>query len=190
MTHGMRRIEAQDPRRKLAGFENRIKSAAAIKARIAEHLWAKGGTVEDAIANLTDGVRYTFAYPPGAYANGVRADLLRLDGMGFCEIELRNAWHWPRFKGITSSWREPLSGHLFEVQFHTWQSYAAVQATYDSYQQLRDPGTTDAERAGLTASMERAFAAVPVPPGADFLEDRRKQGHRGTAADIKEHGVR
>lgn len=175
MTHGMRLVEGQDPRRRLAGFENRVKGTDAIRARVAEDLWAKGRTVEDAIANLTDGIRYTFAYSADAYARGVRDDLRRLTGMGFGEVELRNAWPWPRFKGITSSWREPVSGHLFEVQFHTWHSYETVQLTRPAYERLRSPLTGDAERAGLTAAIERAFASVPVPPGADFLEDQPRR---------------
>ena len=42
-----------------------------------------------------------------------------LQDQGF-ELEVRrNSWDNDEYKGINSRWRDPASGQLFEVQFHT-----------------------------------------------------------------------
>lgn len=167
----MRDLDGADRGRELVGLEHRMKSTDAIKARVAEDMWLKGRTVNDAMANLTDAIRYTFAYPLGGYAAGVPADLRRLTAAGFAEVKLRNAWSWPRFRGITSCWREQSSGQTFEVQFHSRESFEAVGLTTPAYERLRNTRTSDAERAALVAFIERVFAAVPTPPGAAAVAD-------------------
>jgi hypothetical protein len=172
---GMRALEAEEPGRHLVGFDHRIKTKEAIEARVVEAMWAKGRTVEEVFADLTDGIRYTFEYPDQTYAHGLRRDLKRLAVMGFTEVELRNAWSWEQYKGITSCWLEPVSGHLFEVQFHTRHSYHAWQLTNPVYLLLRHPHTPDAERAEIKAFIRSVFASVPIPPRATEIEDHPRK---------------
>ena len=121
-------------------------------------------------------VRYTFEYPADRYTECVQAGIERLWREGHVEHAVRNCWTCPTWKGISSSWQEPATGQLFEVQFHTPESLAAREATYPAYQRLRDPATPDAERAAIMASLREAYAGGagrPVPP------PRKRRGPHG-----------
>jgi hypothetical protein len=135
---------------------------ARIMARVAEDARVKGRTPDDALAAITDVVRYTFEYPADRYTESVRACIERLWREGHVELAVRNCWTSLTWKGISTSWQEPATGQLFEVQFHTPQSLAAREATYPAYQRLRDPATPDAEREAIMASLREAYAGEPA----------------------------
>jgi hypothetical protein len=168
----IRGVEAEDRGRRLVGLEYRLKSCDRVKERVAEDRRVKGRTVDEALRNLTDAIRYTFQYPDRGYAAGVQADVARLTAHGFTEVRLKNCWSWDQYKGISSCWREPESGQLFEVQFHTRPSFEAMQITHPAYRGLRIPTTGDAERIELRAFIRAVYAAVPVPRGVAGIEDR------------------
>ena len=131
-------------------------------ARVAEDARVKGRAPDDALAAITDVVRYSVVYPADTYTECVRADIERLWRDGHVEIAVRNCWTSPTWKGISTSWREAATGQLFEVQFHTPQSLAARDATYPAYQRLRDPATPDAERAAIMACLREVYAGEPA----------------------------
>jgi hypothetical protein len=175
----IRGLEAEDRGRGLVGLEYRLKWCDRVKERVAEDRRVKGRTVDEALRNLTDAIRYTFQYPDQRYAAGVRADVARLTAHGFTEVGLRNCWSSDQFKGISSCWREPESGQLFEVQFHTRPSFEAMQITHAAYMRLRVRGTCDAERTELRAFIGAVYTAVPVPPGADRIKHRSRDRRDG-----------
>jgi len=135
---------------------------ARIMARLAEDARVKGRSADKALAAIGDMVRYTFEYPADRYTECVRSDIERLWREGHVELAVRNCWTCPTWKGISTSWQEPATGQLFEVQFHTPQSLAAREATYPAYQRLCDPGTPDAERGAITASLREVYAGEPA----------------------------
>ena len=167
----MREIEACDPDRRLVGFEHRLKGLDRIKDKVAEDVHLKSRTVEVALANVKDTVRYTFQYDDARYTEGVRADMDRLKEHGFQEVELRNSWTGEYYKGINSRWRDPDSGLLCEVQFHTRMSFEAKQLTHGAYEQLRNPMTNDAEREELTSFQCDVSRHIIIPPGATDIPD-------------------
>jgi hypothetical protein len=164
-------LEDADRARQLVGLEHRLKARDRIEAKISEEMRVKGRTADEARAAITDKTRYTFVYPSDSYRAGVRADVERLWASGCVEIELRDFREAPVRLGVVSVWREPRSGDLIEVQFHTRLSYSARERSFPLYAQLREPGTSDAARADLLA-LQRAIywcgpAPVPSPrPGA------------------------
>ena len=167
MTDGMQSLERTVPWRHLVGLEHQLKEEDCVKARIAEDVRVKGRTVDDAFAILGDAVRFTFQYPEDRYAGGVRGDLGQLAAQGFTEVQRRNFWTRPgEHKGIVSCWREPRSGTLLEVQFHTHPSYEAWQLTHPAYERLRHPRTSDAERADLKTFIRRAYGTFSPPPAS------------------------
>ena len=164
-------LEDADRARRLVGLEHRLKARDRIEAKVSEEMRVKGRTAGEARAAITDKTRYTFVYPSDSYRAGVRADVERLWASGCVEIELRDFREAPVRLGVVSVWREPRSGDLIEVQFHTRLSYSARERSFPLYARLREPGTSDAERADLLA-LQRAIywcgpAPVPSPrPGA------------------------
>jgi hypothetical protein len=163
----MRSVENCDPDRYLIGFEHHLKSRDRVKEKVAEQMASQPDlSADEAIATVKDKVRYTFCYNEERYTDGVRADLARLEERGFKQVELRNSWSSDQYKGINSWWREPATGLLFEVQFHTLISFEAKQLTHAAYGRLRDPRTSSAEQRALEDFQRDVSAKIPIPSGA------------------------
>jgi hypothetical protein len=176
---GMRGIEAEDPDRQLVGFEYRFKGADRIKEKVADAVTYKGRTPHEALGNLKDAVRFTFVYSEERYVQGVRADCERLRDSGFEPFDRTNSWREDEYKGINSRWREPESGLLFEVQFHTDLSFEAKQLTHAAYERLRNPATSDVEREELQEFQRLVTAKIAVPDGATEIEDYSSEKRDG-----------
>jgi len=167
----MREVEACDPSRTLIGFEHRLKSPDRLKDKVAEGVDDKGRTPLEALSMVKDAVRFTFVYSEERYAEGVWADIARMEDKGFEPAERRNTWSEDQYKGINSRWREPETGLLFEVQFHTKISFEAKQLTHCSYERVRDPTTERAELRELRQLQARICRQVPAPPGGADIPD-------------------
>ena len=171
VTPAMRRIEAEDPERHLAGLEHRLKERYRIEEKVVETVEERGHGVEEAFGMVKDAIRYTFCYSDEGYAAGVNRDCGRMEDAGFERSDLRNSWQHDEYKGINTRWRFPESNQLFEVQFHTEASLAAKEETHDAYKQLRTLPEDDAEVGHLRAYQREVTAKVPVPPGALDISD-------------------
>ena len=168
ITPAMRRIEAEDPGRHLAGLDHRLKGEDRLKEKVARTLEEQPGlTTRQALSGIPDAVRFTLCYAHEHYSAGVRADLDRLTARGF-ELAKRpkNSWESDQYKGINTQWREPETGQLFEVQFHTLASFEAKQLTHGAYERIRNPQTSDAELDELEVFQSQACSKIPIPPGA------------------------
>ena len=172
ITPAMRRIEAEDPDRHLAGLEYRLKGENRLKEKVASELRAfRDITPSQALSGVPDPVRFTFCYRESGYADGVRADTERLKRQGFEQIKLKNSWTSDQYRGINSQWRHPESGVRFEVQFHTLASFEAKQLSHRAYERLRNPQTTRAEVRELEAFQSQVCALVAVPREATEIEN-------------------
>lgn len=173
VTPAMRRIEAEDPDRHLAGLEHRLKGKDRLTEKVAEAMTERARTPDQAFASVKDAIRYTFCYLDDRYAEGVRADCDRLERADFEPVERRNSWGNDEYKGINSRWRVPGTSQLFEVQFHTQASFEAKQETHWAYEKLRDPATAKAEQEALSAYQREVTARIPIPPAATEIPDYR-----------------
>jgi hypothetical protein len=169
----MREIESQDPERHLAGFDHRRKGPDRLRDKIAVEISEKGRSASEAMMMTKDVIRYTFVYGDDHYSEGVMADVSRLEARGFQQAERRNTWVDEQYKGINSRWRDPDSGQLFEVQFHTEASYEAKQLTHCAYERTRDPTTGRAELGELRRMQGDVCRQVPIPLGAIEIPDCR-----------------
>jgi hypothetical protein len=170
-TPAMKRIEAEDPERHLAGLENSLKGKDRLAEKANFDVQKKGVSVDQAIANVKDAIRYTFCYYEDAYTEGVYADCDRLTDTGFELVERRNSWDKEQYKGINSRWRVPGDGQLFELQFHTQASLDAKEETHWAYEKLRAGVPAPTEQRELEDYQKRITARVPVPPGAQDIPD-------------------
>ncbi len=111
VTPAMRRIEAEDPDRRLMGLEFRCKGEDRIMEKVATANGVQPDlTPDEALASVKDAIRYTFQYTEEHYTEGVYADIDRLKAAGFELVELRNSWASEEYKGINSRWRVPENG--------------------------------------------------------------------------------
>ena len=171
VTPAMKRIEAEDPERHLAGLENRLKGKDRLAEKVYEAMTERVRTVDQALATIKDAIRYTFCYSDDRYAEGVDADCERLERAGFRSVDRRNSWAAEEYKGINTRWWVPGTVQLFEVQFHTEASLAAKEETHWAYEKLREPATSKTEQESLSAYQREVTTRIPTPPGALDIPD-------------------
>jgi hypothetical protein len=167
----LRRVEAADPERRLAGLEHMVKGEDRLKEKLADELFGKEKTVRQALNEVPDAVRFTLCYDHGHYAEGVLADVDRLKADGFDLIKLKNLWQDNQYRGINSQWRRLETGSRFEMQFHTPESLEAKELTHQAYESIRGSDATPAERREARAFQRQVNALLPAPPGTDRIKD-------------------
>ena len=92
VTPAMRRVEAKDPGRRLAGLENRLKGKDRLAEKITKMVTELGHPVDGALGLVKDVIRYTFCYPEERYSQGVSDDWERMKRSGFRPVERENSW--------------------------------------------------------------------------------------------------
>ena len=179
LTPAMRRIEAQLEHGELVSDteEFALKGADRCKLKLAERINLQPGESADVLASrIHDGIRYTFEYDEQDYMIGTEETEATLSSSGYELITRKPSWDSPDYKGVNSQWRDPDSGLLFEIQFHTHASWEAKQKTHLAYERLADPRTRPEERERLDAYQKEITASVPVPPGALEIPYYHKKG--------------
>lgn len=176
----IRRIEAADSDRQLAGLEHWLKGEDRLKEKVADRLrYRPELAVRQALAEVPDAVRFTLAYGEVGYAEGVRTDVQRLKAEGFELIKLKNSWNGDQYKGINSQWQRPESGLRFEVQFHTQASFEAKQLTHQAYERLRSPVTAKDEEEALIRYQRQVNTLIPPVSGAAEIENYPPEKRNG-----------
>ncbi|WP_230886981.1 hypothetical protein [Streptomyces spinoverrucosus] len=166
---------------KLNGLEYRLKGEDSLKRKVATALLEDARlTPERALANIRDSLRYTVEIPPRDYSHGVQQAVDDLRARGFENVTFKNTWESSGYKGINSTWRDPSTGQIFEVQFHTPESFVAKMDTHALYEKGRLPGLSSDELAAVQAAQNDLFDRVPVPHGADSI--RLDHDLRGTGS--------
>jgi hypothetical protein len=153
------------------GFDRRLKSPDSLKRKVATSMKENPGQkVGEALARISDSVRYTLQWPDHRYSVGVTIASHTLAAWGNDSSKWTNRWTSAKgYKGLNTGWRAPRSGHPFEVQFHTPTSKWAQEETHKLYEEQRLPTTTPERAKELQEQQDAIFAMVPVPPGADRL---------------------
>ena len=159
----------------LVGLADRLKTPDSLKRALATELQRRPflDPTDVLAGRIQDSVRYTVQLPPDqGYAAGVANAVAQLRRGGAESISWKWSWAGDGYKGINSTWRDPVSGHVFEVQFHTPDSFHAKSVTHHLYDQQRLPTTSPEEAARLAEEQAEIFRKVPVPPGVEDLLDR------------------
>jgi hypothetical protein len=150
------------------GLPYALKEPDSLKRKVATALVAAPGeSMTTILGDIKDSVRYTAEIPGASYAQGVTKITGDLRSAGFEQVGvLKNSWGGTGYQGINSFWRDPATGHTFELQFHTPESFNAKMVTHDLYNEARLPSTTADARAELNRQQGEVFSQVPLPPGA------------------------
>ena len=169
ITPAMRCIEAELEHGSLVPDTERfaLKSPDRFKEKLAKLITLQPDTTPTELASdIHDGIRYTFTFDARVYSSGVRQAEALLVGSGCELVERKPSWSRDEYKGINSQWRDTRSGQLFEVQFHTPESWDAKQRTHDAYEEVGCPTTPLEERDRLKAYQRGIVAEVGIPPRA------------------------
>ena len=135
-----------------------------------------GADPSELVASIADGIRYTIIFDFDYYTAGVAAGHAQLSDSGYQRIETKPSWDSDQYKGVNSQWREPRAGVMFEVQFHTEESWDAKQKTHDAYERIREPGTSVEEVERLRDYQRWVSAQVRIPQGALDIAPYKKEG--------------
>lgn len=172
ITPAMRRVEAELEHGTLVPDTEKfaLKSPDRFKEKLAKMIKRYPDQASDKLASaIHDGIRYTFLFPAEDYTTGVGDAVQKLSDNGY-DLRLRkSSWDTEDYRGVNSRWRDAESGVLFEVQFHTPESWEAKQRTHDIYQELCDTRITAAEREQLEEHQRLIVAELPVPPRVDSI---------------------
>jgi hypothetical protein len=162
----------------LEGFRFRLKGEDRFKEKVAEALATIGpdATPEELLAQVPDGIRYTFCLRSETYTQGYYNIKTQLEGLGYEMYRSRNSWEDAEYKGINTRWVTQ-DGERFEVQFHTPESFHAKQyVTHDTYERIRNPLTSDEERGELEEFQREVSSHVQVPDRATDIPEFKKKG--------------
>ncbi|MFJ8951127.1 toxin glutamine deamidase domain-containing protein [Streptomyces sp. NPDC102381] len=155
---------------RLTGLDYRLKGEDSLKRKLATQILDEPErTAQSALGKVKDSIRYTVEFPDSHYTHGVQQAVDTLRRQGFENVSFKNTWGSEGYKGINSTWRDPDTGRVFEVQFHTPESFTAKMDTHVLYENGRLPGVSEAEREAIRAAQNDVFGRVPVPEGTEAI---------------------
>lgn len=169
--------EAEVDGAELVGLEYRLKGEERFKEKAAEQLAADlREDPREAAESIPDALRYTYQFSRDDYVRGYDEIKDRLERSGFEMVHSRNFWSDSEYKGINSRWRTA-DGQLFEVQFHTPESFEAKQLTHGAYGYIRNPNTDPRQVEKLADFQQEVSAGIPMPKGVLDISNYRREGY-------------
>lgn len=157
-------------RGEMEGLDYRLKGEDSLKRKVAtELLEDEYLDPADAVARMKDSVRYTMRFDGGDYSPSADAVMQQMSDRGYEQVSIKNTWGGDGYQGINSAWKHPETGQVFELQFHTKESFDAKMKAHDLYEEARLPGTTPERQRELNEQMSEIFKAVPRPEGASSV---------------------
>ncbi|GAA2488123.1 hypothetical protein [Streptomyces gobitricini] len=170
ITESMQSIAGRVDDGRLIGIEYRLKGEDSLKRKIATDMLEDIGMDHARVlGDIKDSIRYTMEVPSHSYGRGVQQAVDDLQARGFENVTFKNTWDSAGYKGINSTWRDPVSGQVFELQFHTPESFAAKMDGHALYEKERLPGVGADELAAIRAEQSELFGKVPVPHDAGAI---------------------
>jgi hypothetical protein len=157
---------------RLVGLDSRLKTVPSLCDKFLRFAAKfKDEPVDVTARRYSDSVRYTVCIPFDGYVEGTADAMRSLAAAGYEPTgEFNNTWGCDSYRGVNSLWKDPDSGVVFEVQFHTPESFWAKQdGTHDIYEEQRRVDTPRGRKLELQAMQDDIFKAVPIPPGAREL---------------------
>jgi hypothetical protein len=119
---------------------------------------------------INDALRYTMTFDTPGYTTGVQGAMQEMTQQGFELVRVVNTFQeGASYKGINATYRTG-EGQLFELQFHTPESFAMKQdVNHALYEQQRVLPRSDPQWQALNQEMIRNSESVAVPPGAEKI---------------------
>lgn len=164
----MEEIAQALPDAELPGLEARRKGKYSLCRKIAADV-SDGLPLDVAVDKVSDSVRYTFLFESGKYSSQTTSVRRMLESSGYEIQKFENTWGSRDYSGINSVRLDPRSGVIFEVQFHTPESFAAKTESHPLYEMTRLPGLSPEARAAAVAASRSISDKVKAPPGATDL---------------------
>jgi hypothetical protein len=160
----------------MIGLEHRLKTPESLARKIATEMEEDHISAEEAAARISDAVRYTSSFPPNKLVAGTQKILAKMQSEGNVIVKLKNTWLDPKatYKGINAQVRAP-DGQMFEMQFHTPESFWAKDAgTHKIFEAMRKLPKDSPEWKALDDQQKEIFAKLEVPKDIDQIKPIKK----------------
>lgn len=170
ITQSLRGIVDNAPGSQLTGLGKRLKTEESFKRKLYTSIVTTPNlSTAEHLADMKDSVRYTVQSPHELYTANTQRAIDRLVAEGYEPVKFKNTWDKPGYQGINSFWREPTTGHTFEVQFHTPASFDTKTQAHSLYEEERLPSTSPQRANELQQKLNHVFDAVPRPSGSSSI---------------------
>ncbi len=130
---------------KLVGLEFDIKSEESLTRKIITDSHELEISLDEAAAAIGDVLRYTLCTNTDNYVETVDSTIKKLTGEGIRVVVFKNTWGSDSYKGINTR-MQTTDGVIFELQFHTQESYDTKMVVHEYYEIVRSEDATQAEK--------------------------------------------
>lgn len=150
----------------MTGLEFRLKELESLVRKVDKEMREAVLTAVEAAESMSDVLRYTMQAPLGDYAAAAQGSIDSLRAAGF-RCRVKNSWGSEKnpYRGVNVAVTDP-SGHKFELQFHTQQSFdvknGEMHRLYEEARKSTDPALSKR----LNEQMFALSDTVDEPPGA------------------------
>jgi hypothetical protein len=166
ISNTMIRLVSGLPNSRLVGWEARLKTFDSLAGKTATAMKEDQVSAAEFLGHLKDSIRYTIETPAEDFGAASTIVVDRLVTEGFESLKFKNSFGAAGYQGVNTTWRDPSTGHSFEVQFHTPESFAAKTETHAIYEVVRRPNNDADLIEELQKQQHVVFDAVPEPPRA------------------------
>lgn len=124
-------------------------------------------------------MRYTVSLSKEKYTEEVNKTLSVLKEQGYKVEHTYDGWKLegtatdPGYRGLNVTLKSP-NGQVFELQFHTPESFANKTAGHALYEEARNPLTSAGRKEQIRQTQVKEAEKVPTPPNIEQLPSTRR----------------
>lgn len=156
----------------MVGLENRFKREESLTRKLFDTANTNLQTFREVAEIINDALRYTFVLPFETYAQEFHRTIEVLESAGYQVPKSRiwNAWKYigkKRDKGYRGINITVISSkkQIFELQFHTAESFRLKTETHNLYKELRSRAVSEEREVELISEMKKSAVYLERPKG-------------------------
>jgi TusA-related sulfurtransferase len=151
----------------LQGLEHRLKTPSSTY----EKMYERDLKVE--IEDMRDIIRYTEIYPSDQLADSTKGSLAEYESRGYAVDRVKNTWDDKDscYKGINATLTSP-DGQVFEVQYHTQESFDLKNDMHPQYEEWRTLADNDPRKKELSDEMMKRCETLERPENVEEVKNR------------------
>ena len=154
----------------LTGLENKFKDESSLARKLSNNAIKLNSSIAAEAKRNNDTLRYTMIFSPDDYQNGYSQVLNELESRGYNVRKIWNAWatagtvNDSGYRGINVTVISS-QNQIFELQFHTAESFRVKTETHNLYEEKRDPKTSLNKRLEINEIMKKIAQKIKRPKG-------------------------
>lgn len=162
------------------GIPFRTKSFDSMRRKLNEKSAEKKMLPEQYAPKVTDALRFTDMVEGDDYVESFNKLKGSLEKLGYEMVEVENSIYkeGKDYRGLNTLVESP-RGYVFELQFHTPQSWEIKEENHKDYEVSRRLSTSEEKRELLKDRMKDRSMAVKTPKGAETIKDIERHKRTG-----------